>query len=44
MEDYFGQKCSQTMSGLHMNRNCMLVDLSETDKLIDILQLGFKLL
>ena len=34
LEDYFGQKWSQTMSGLHINRNCMLVDLSETDSVI----------
>ena len=36
LEDYFGQKWSQIMSGLHINRNCMLVDLSETDSVIGI--------
>ena len=25
LDDYFGQKLSQTMSGLHINRNCKLV-------------------
>ena len=36
LKDYFGQKCSQTMSGPHINLNCMLVDLSETDSIISI--------
>ena len=36
LEDYFGQKWSQTMSGLHINWNCMLVDLSETNSVIGI--------
>ena len=30
LEDYFGQKWSQ------INRNCMLMDLSETDSVISI--------
>ena len=37
LEDYFGQKWSQTMSGLHKNRKCMLVDLSGTDSILGIL-------
>ena len=36
LEDYFGQKWSLTMSGLHINRNCMMVDLLETNSRIDI--------
>ena len=41
LEDYFGQKWSQTMSGLHKNRNCMLVDLSGTDSVLGILADSF---
>ena len=36
LEDYFGQKLSQTMPGLHINQNCMLVYLSETDSVLGI--------
>ena len=36
-KNYFGQMWLQTMSGLHINRNCMLVDLSEIESVIDIL-------
>ena len=35
LEDYFCQKLSQTMLGLRINRNCILVDLPETDSGID---------
>ena len=42
LEDYFGQKWSQTMSGLHIKRICMLVDLSETDSVIVFFSSKFK--
>ena len=41
LEDYFDQKWSQTMSGLHINSNCMLVDLPETDSGIDMFATKF---
>ena len=41
LEDYFAQEWSQTMSGLHINQNCMLVDLLETDSVLGILADSF---
>ena len=41
LEDYFCQQWSQTMSGLHINRNCMLVDLLETDSVLGIFSRQF---
>ena len=41
LEDYFSQKWSQTLSGLHEHRNCMLLDLSGTDSVLCILADGF---
>ena len=37
LEDYFGQKWLQTLSGLHKNQNCMLVDLSRINSVLTAL-------
>ena len=36
LEDYFGQKWLQTLSGLHKKRNYMLVDLSGTNSVLSV--------